>query len=68
MTYLCVKQTGGGRTNKDDITAREQMDYFYNYHFLNSLTKPHIDMKIACSPHDRQNTTRKQFYGLVDPR
>jgi Glycosyl hydrolase family 1 len=47
-----------------NVAARNQLDYFYHWHFLDSVTSGSVDVNLAHRPRDRKYQDSKQFFGI----
>lgn len=63
MLYPRLTQAGGELGNVNEA-AKNQFNYFYNEHFLDSLVNDVVDTAIHRRPANRNNVPSRDFYGL----
>jgi beta-glucosidase len=47
-----------------NVAAANQVDYFYHWHFLDSVTSGSVDVNVAHRPKDRKLQDSAQFFGI----
>jgi beta-glucosidase/6-phospho-beta-glucosidase/beta-galactosidase len=47
-----------------NAAATSQLDYFYHWHFLDSVTSGSVDVNLAHRPRDRKYEDSAQFFGI----
>jgi beta-glucosidase len=65
MSY-CKVYPGPSPIFGDHTAARNQLDYFYHYHFLDSVTSGRVDMNIKHLSGDRLYQNSLQFFGIPE--
>jgi beta-glucosidase/6-phospho-beta-glucosidase/beta-galactosidase/lysophospholipase L1-like esterase len=63
MMHARLTRAGGGLGNVNEA-AKNQFDYFYNQHLLDSLIHDVVDTAIQRRPQDRANVSSRDFYNL----
>jgi beta-glucosidase/6-phospho-beta-glucosidase/beta-galactosidase/lysophospholipase L1-like esterase len=63
MLFPRLTTAGGGIGNVNEA-AKNQFNYFYNEHFLDSLISDVVDTEIQRRPADRVNVSSQAFYNL----
>ena len=64
MMFAKLSLNGGGFGNIN-VGAVNQFDYFYNWHFLDSLMSGTVDTEIAHRPADQIRVSAASFYGVA---
>lgn len=63
MMHTKLSLDGGGLGNIHEA-AKNQFDYFYNWHFLDALMSGTVDTEIAHRPSDQVRVPASTFYGI----
>lgn len=63
---FCKIYPGPGAIFGDHAAARNQVDYFYHYHFLDAITSGRVDVNIKHREGERQYETPLNFFGISE--